>query len=536
LNDFEHFNERLEEEITILEWDGVNLQFRRGGQLYQGQVSGRRITGSFSDGEQTYSWSGAQAEVLTYGLAAKTAAERDEWQALTRRRLLRLLMDGAPAPTRVSLVAKEENLAPRPAVMLPNERDDNPQAWAQGYTLTRYELSFELPNPFGGAPLKRVANAYLALPAGLQFTGEKLPLVIALNGHGGDAWEVFNPESCFFWYGDAYARRGYAVLAVDIPHRAVADRIYFPGANPGEALGYPVNEGDYDDPAPFRVAPSLKPAREELAAAGVPESEQNLYTNWEEDGERAWTVLRVLDWLLNDSGVRFDPARMLVTGISLGGELTAFVAALDPRIAVAVPAGYSPDLSVLKYKNSHGCWNWSFAEIREYLDSSDLFALIAPRPLIIQTGALDTVYSDYSLLDGAAALELLQDGSPDSLRQFALNLRPFAGDKQIARRVRAAYAGELGNFLHYLHYDWHFYHFGDLNPNSDPDPLNGGCTAGPGIVEAISRPSQTGLTTPVQTGPEAGASWQTDPGTNNTGRTLFDHLEAFLGLTRASGL
>ena len=40
----------------------------------------------------------------------------------------------------------------------------------------------------------------------------------------------------------------------------------------------------------------------------------------------------------------------------------------------------------------------------------------------------------------------------------------FAGDKQVARRTRAAYASSPGSFVHYLHYDVHRYHVGVVAP------------------------------------------------------------------------
>jgi dienelactone hydrolase len=524
-NDF-NYNEYLEEEVTINTWDGAALSFTRGAQVYTGRVDGRRIAGSFTYENRAYAWSGMQAEVLSYGLAAKTPAERAAWEAVTRRRVQRLTMAGNPLPERTLLFKKQTGLAPLAAASLPGERDDNPQAWAQNYTLTEYELGFELPNPFGGAPLMREARARLAVPNAPRFGGGKLPLVVALNGHGGDAEILFNPADQTFWYGDAYARRGYAVLAVDITHRPVRDRVYFPGRpHLGDDLGQIIEPGAGDHTG-HSNANSIKPARAELLAAGVPENEHRLFTDWEEDGERAWTVLRVLDWLLANSDVQLDPARIMVTGISMGGELTTYLAALDPRIALAVPSGFSPDLSVLKYRESHGCWNWAFADIREYLDAADLFALVAPRPLIIQSGKLDEVYSGYTTLPEAEAVRILREEGYS--KRYVDSLRLFAADKEVARRVRAAYAEAPANFVHNLHYDGHLYHFGDLFAQA-----GAGVTivpSGAKFSEGRVRFPQRGLTTPLTLGPEQSADWQTDGRLTTDGRTLTDYVEGFLNL------
>jgi pimeloyl-ACP methyl ester carboxylesterase len=180
-----------------------------------------------------------------------------------------------------------------------------------------------------------------------------------------------------------------------------------------------------------RARSSIKPA--------IPATLSNpeLYTDWEEDGERLWDLRRALDYAMARPDV--DPTRIIVVGLSLGGEMAALLGALDPRVTVTIAAGFSPDLSVLKFNGSHGCWNWHYADIREYLDSSELFALVAPRPLIIETGKQDMVYHCLP--------------------------QPYAGDKQIARRARAAYFDAPDNFVHYLHSDYHVFRAGDANAN-----------------------------------------------------------------------
>src|SRR5581483_346326 len=162
--------------------------------------------------------------------------------------------------------------------------------------------------------------------------------------------------------------------AVDISHRPLKDLIYS-GNTRADQLGYRSAYAGGDDEAHGNVFhPSIKP--------DLPPGTMNpeLYTDWEEDGERTWDVMRALDYALSRPDV--DPNRIVVVGLSMGGEISTYVGALDTRIAVTVPVGFSPDLSVLKYYGSHGCWNWHYAEIREYIDDADLLALIAPRALL----------------------------------------------------------------------------------------------------------------------------------------------------------
>ncbi len=89
-------------------------------------------------------------------------------------------------------------------------------------------------------------------------------------------------------------------------------------------------------------------------------------------------------------------------------------------------------------RGNHPCWRWLHADLREYVDASDFYALTAPRPLVIETGKVDFTFSRFAA--------------------------PFAADKQILRRARLAYGSEIGNVEHYLHYDQHRYHVGDVNP------------------------------------------------------------------------
>ena len=51
--------------------------------------------------------------------------------------------------------------------------------------------------------------------------------------------------------------------------------------------------------------------------------------------DSVWDVMRLLDWLQTRADV--DPARVGLIGISKGGIETYLTAAVDPRIAVAVP-------------------------------------------------------------------------------------------------------------------------------------------------------------------------------------------------------
>jgi pimeloyl-ACP methyl ester carboxylesterase len=296
--------------------------------------------------------------------------------------------------------------------------------------------------------------------------GGKYPVVIAVNGHGGSAWRMMSPDSV--WYGDAFARRGYVVLALDIGHRPLADR-----QAPYMAKPLYANVLDGDDPAHGNgTHPAIK-------AAGFD-------SDWEEDGERAWDAMRAVDYVLSLPNV--DATRVIVVGHSMGGEEAAVIGALEPRISMSIPASFSPDLGVIYWKGNHPCWRWMNADIREYIDASDLFALIAPRPLIVETGQADPTYSKFP--------------------------EPFASDMEVLRRTRVAYGGEVGNVIHYMHYDQHRFHVGDVNP---------------------TQPTEWGIRVPETIAPTAPNSidWQVDPRRYATRATLFDAIDDFLDMKPA---
>jgi hypothetical protein len=287
---------------------------------------------------------------------------------------------------------------------------------------------------------------------------------------------MMDPTDGDYWYGEAFARRGYVVLALDISHRPPPDSapLYndFPnGSDPAHGNG---------------PHPSIQ-------ASELPHD-----TDWEEDGERAWDAFRALDLLLSGQlGIRVDPSRVLVTGLSLGGEMTTIIGALDPRLSIVVPAGFSPDLNVMRYHGNHACWRWKYADVCEYLDTSDYHCLVAPRALVVQTGKADAT--------------------------FSLFKPPFAADKQVARRGRVAYGNQTDRFLHYLQPHRadelaHQYRAGDRLSTQPGTPA-----VGVQVPTAIE---------PPQNSPWS-QDWQTDGTTANPNvpgtpvPTLFDCIQNF---------
>jgi len=471
--------EEAADDLEIEQWDGIHLKFIRhlpsSSQMYVGVAKGRALSGTYTTSRQTgeFPWQGSRSAVLCYGLIAKSPAERAAWQQRTRHQLAHLIMaDDPPLLSREDRVLSAD-LPPSAASKVPANRDDDINRWKQDYRLRELRFNYALANPYGGPPLMRRSHAYLAVPNSKPAGQAKFPAVLALNGHSGSAWKLMNPADELYWYGDSFARRGYVVLAVDISHRPVNDRA---------KLYQDVPSGD--DPAHDN---GPHPA---ISAPGFD-------SDWEEDGERAWDVRRGLDYLLSLPEV--DPKRILVVGLSLGGEVATWVGALDPRVAVTVSAGFSPDLGVISYHRNHPCWRWRHADIREYVGTSDLQALIAPRALVVETGARDSTFSAFPA--------------------------PFAADKQVARRTRAAYGRDVANFLHYLHEGRHHFRVGGL------DPLTSGVLKDDVVLPAgVAAPAQGSIRVPVLIEPESPwlVRWQMDRQTQVVAPTLFDWIDQHL--------
>jgi hypothetical protein len=191
----------------------------------------------------------------------------------------------------------------------------------------------------------RRAHAWLARPA--QAKG-KVGAVLALHGHGGSGEQIVNGTS-LYWYGRALIESGYVVIAPDI-------------------------------------------GQHELQ-----------HTNWTLMGERTWDALRCLDFVVTLPEV--DPARLAVAGLSLGGETTMYVAALDERLKLACSSGWLT--TIANMKNGH-CVCYNFPGLEENFEFSDIFACVAPRLLVCELGLQEKAPGGFPVPIGREAFEQLR--------------------------------------------------------------------------------------------------------------------------------
>lgn len=106
-------------------------------------------------------------------------------------------------------------------------------------------------------------------------------------------------------------------------------------------------------------------------------------------GERTWDVQRLVDWVGTQRDC--DAGRIAVVGNSGGGMISLFTAALDPRIAVAMPSGYFCTFADSIGSIPHCACNYVPGLLGE-AEMWDVGALIAPRPVLVIAGRHDPIF------------------------------------------------------------------------------------------------------------------------------------------------
>lgn len=105
------------------------------------------------------------------------------------------------------------------------------------------------------------------------------------------------------------------------------------------------------------------------------------------EGLYAWDVMRLIDYIVLRGEWNIDDIRMI--GFSGGGMQTLYASALDERIKLAFISGYFYGFkdSLLRLSNNCSC-NY-IPSLWRHFDVQDIAAMIAPRPLVIQSASSD---------------------------------------------------------------------------------------------------------------------------------------------------
>ena len=97
-----------------------------------------------------------------------------------------------------------------------------------------------------------------------------------------------------------------------------------------------------------------------------------------------------------------DPGRLAVAGLSLGGETTMYVAALDERLRLACSSGWLT--TVANMKNGH-CPCFNFPGLEATFDFADIFSCVAPRTLVCELGGKERAPGGFPVAIGRQALD-----------------------------------------------------------------------------------------------------------------------------------
>ena len=119
-------------------------------------------------------------------------------------------------------------------------------------------------------------------------------------------------------------------------------------------------------------------------------------------GERLWDAMRCIDYL--ETLISVDALRIGCAGLSMGGEMSMWLGAMDQRVSAVLSAGF---LTKMDQMEQDHCVCWKVPGIRELVDFPDIFCLIAPRPLMCQNG-LQEPPSQFPVDVAKSALKAIQ--------------------------------------------------------------------------------------------------------------------------------
>lgn len=137
-------------------------------------------------------------------------------------------------------------------------------------------------------------------------------------------------------------------------------------------------------------------------------------------GIRVYDAMRMIDFL--ETRPEVDPRRIGMTGISGGGLVTQFTAAIDKRVRAACVSGFCN-----RYEGCilslHHCIDNYVPGLGLIADNDDVACLIAPRPLLIEGGIQDPIFPIAATRAAVAKLERCYrlNGAADRLEANLFN-------------------------------------------------------------------------------------------------------------------
>jgi dienelactone hydrolase len=136
-------------------------------------------------------------------------------------------------------------------------------------------------------------------------------------------------------------------------------------------------------------------------------------------GLRVYDVMRLIDYI----HTRPEPSAGTLgcVGLSGGGMVTLFTTALDPRITCAVVSGYFNTFRDSIMAVRHCLCNF-VPGMAQAVEMVDIAGLVAPRPLLIETGTQDPIFPTMATQQAYAELQKIYAVFPGTARGVPHNL------------------------------------------------------------------------------------------------------------------
>ncbi|REE85277.1 dienelactone hydrolase [Paenibacillus taihuensis] len=154
-------------------------------------------------------------------------------------------------------------------------------------------------------------------------------------------------------------------------------------------------------------------------------------------GYRVYETLRCVDYLLTRDDV--DAERIGAMGISGGGLVASFAAAVDDRISAVVVSGYANTFQASILTIPH-CVDNFVPGLSLVAEMPDLLALIAPKPMLLESGTRDPIFPEHAV---RAAYEKLRGvyGLLGVEERIVLDL--FEGEHEISGKQALAWLQQV---------------------------------------------------------------------------------------------
>lgn len=206
--------------------------------------------------------------------------------------------------------------------------------------------------------------AYLLLP---KNSPRPAPVIICLPGHGRGVDDIVGIAQDDSQRATPGYQKDFALQAVQHGYAALAI----------EMLGF----GHRRDEHARKSGPGASSCQPAAGAALIFGSSMA--------GWRTWDVMRGIDYL--ETRPEVDAKRIACMGISGGGTVTLYAAALDPRIKVAVMSCSFCTFADSIMSISH-CIDNYVPGVLSLAEMSDVAGLIAPRAFFSEAGVKDTIF------------------------------------------------------------------------------------------------------------------------------------------------